>query len=261
MKKTLLMLIVSVFAITVNAQSKWNLGIQLGASGNHSQFSSGMTDANALFSATSYGAGHIGFLARRGISSHFSLQSGIGFSSVGFAYRIAEDYSLLKTTECSGNELRVGTCITRVPVSLIYNSNLNCKNIRFIAGIGFAVGFVDTKWNTEVMNTVEGGELGNTAASVMKTQVRSTNNANGSFTTMLGVEKVFSRGNMLSLTFEGNWGFNKIAESTVNYTVDNKNYNHTFSNSGSYCGVALTYYFLPAGSKKAGRNLPPNPVQ
>lgn len=257
MKKSLLILIISVFAVSVNAQNKWNIGIQLGATGNHSEFSSGMSDANALFSNTSYGTGQIGFLARRGVSNHFSLQSGLTFSSIGFTYSIAEDYSLLKADECHGNQVSVGTCITRVPVSLIYNSNLNCKNIRFIAGVGFAVGFIDNKWDTEDMKNVEGGELGNTSSSVMSAEVRSTNTASGSFTTMLGVEKVFSRGNMLSLTFEGNWGFNKIAESTVKYTVDNKNYNHTFSNSGSYCGIALTYYFLPVSSKKASRNLPP----
>lgn len=257
MKKSLLILAISLFAFTVNAQNKWNIGIQLGANANHSEFSRGMSDANALFTNTSYGTGQIGFLARRGVSNHFSLQTGLSFSSIGFTYSIAEDYSLLKADECHGNQLNVGTCITRVPVSLIYNSNLNCKNIRFIAGIGLAVGFIDNKWATEDMKNVEGGELGNTSSSVMRTDVRSTNTANGSFTTLLGVEKVFSRGNMLSLTFEGNWGFNKVAESTVKYTVDNKNYNHTFSNNGSYCGVALTYYFLPVGSKKASRNLPP----
>ncbi len=257
MKKAILLLFVCAITVTVNAQSNWNIGVQLSVMGNQSTFSSGMSEANALFSNSSYGSGQIGFYARRAISNHFSLQSGIDFSSIGFSYAIAEDYSLLSNDECNNPELRIGTCMTRIPVSLIYNSNLNCKNVRFIAGVGLAVGFVDNHWDTENIKTVEGGELGNTAASLMKTKVNSTNTVSGSFTTLIGVEKVFSRGNMLSLTFQGNWGFNTVAESTVNYTVDNKNYNHTFSNNGSYCGVALTYYFLPVGSKKATRNAPP----
>ena len=46
-----LILLLSLFIVTetVNGQNNWNIGIQLGALGNSSKFSAGMTDANALF--------------------------------------------------------------------------------------------------------------------------------------------------------------------------------------------------------------------
>lgn len=257
MKKAILLLFVCSLTSTLNAQSNWNIGIQLAGIGNTSVYSSGMSNANALFTNSPYGSGQIGFYARRTLNNHFSLQTGLDFSEVGFSYMIAQDYSLLKADECHANELRIGTCITRVPVSLIYNSKLNCRNFRFIAGIGLAIGFVDKEWNDESINTVEVGETGKGVSSTMKSEVQSTNCVNGSFTSLIGAEKVFSKGNMLSLTFQGNCGFNTVAESTVNYTVDNKNYNHTFTNNGSYFGVALCYYFAPVGSRKATRNAPP----
>ena len=71
-----------------------------------------------------------------------------------------------------------------------------------------------------------------------------------SFTWLVGVEKVFKRGSMLDFTFQANYGFSTLAESTVYYTADNKNYHHTFSNDGSYVALAVAYFFRPIGSLK-----------
>ena len=253
MKNLILLLSLFIVTETVNGQNNWNIGIQLGALGNSSKFSAGMTDANALFTNNCYGSGQIGFYTRKTINSHFSFQTGFDFSQLGFSYSIAKDYSLLKERDLCP-QINIGTCITRIPTSIIYNSKPNCKNVRFIMGIGIAIVAIDNHWDNENMATDEISEIVNSGISNMNAEAHSTSKVSGSFTTLIGCEKVFSRGNMLSFTLQGNCGFAPLAESSVTYLVNNKNYNHVFTNDGSFCGFALCYYFLPVGSKKAIRN-------
>lgn len=260
MKKILLLSIIVAFTVSVKAQSQWNIGVQFSALANPSKFYGGMTDANALFTNNPYGSAQIGVSFRRAINNHFSVQSGFDFSEFGFTYTLARDYSLTKA-ENHYAELRTGTCISRIPVIGIYNSKLNCRNVRFIAGLGFSIEAIDNDWQSENSKTVEGDVLGNSSSSVMKEVTHSTTCMSGSFITLIGLEKVFSRGNMFSLTMQGNWGFAPIAQSTVTYMVNNKNYNHTFSNSGSYCAMTLSYYFLPIGTRKMNNSGTPPVMQ
>ncbi|MEO5572302.1 MAG: hypothetical protein ABIT08_00590 [Bacteroidia bacterium] len=254
MKKILLVILISTFAYTANSQNPWNIGIMMGGGGNISQFSGGMANADAKFSNVPFPSGQIGVFARYRISERMSLQSGFDFSSIGFTYLFAQDYSLEQPLD--QNEIMFsGTCVSRIPAMAIYNSKLNCKNWRLISGGGFALNIVDKNWISEYDNFME-CPVGMSEEQIRnyfyKTQEsHSTSAANGSFVWLVGVEKVFKRGNMLSFTFQGNCGFTPIATSTVQYTVDGTAYNHSFTNYGSYAGFGISYYFLPVGSRKA----------
>ncbi len=68
---------------------------------------------------------------------------------------------------------------------------------------------------------------------------------------MIGMEKLLRKGNSLSFTFQGNQGLSTISESTVTYTVANKDYTHTFINRGSLVALSLAYNFSPFGTKEA----------
>ena len=231
------------------AQNRWSVGLQIGAVGNHSKYSSGMSDASALFNNNVFGTGQIGIYFRYRMTERFSFQTGYDFSEFGFSYALAKDYNLLNPHEHYA-ELQTGTCISRLPALIIYNSKLNCRNMRFILGAGLTFTTIDNNWLSESSTRVTSEGVENLVPTDMTQQTHSTTSASSSFTWLIGVEKVFKRGNMLALTFQANYGFNDIAESTVSYTANNKNYTHTFTNNGSWAGVGLCYYFLPMGSRK-----------
>lgn len=248
-KYVLLTLVLTTLFLNTNAQSNWNIGLQWSGYGNYSTYSGGMTEASALFSNNVFGSAQLGVLLRYKLSDHWNLQSGFNFSEIGFSYWLANDYSLLDPME-HFSQLRTGTCLSQVPVMAIYNSKLNCKNVRFIAGVGLAINFIDNNWvsYSSASSKEEGVLVVPDVEMTMQASAQTT--TSGSFTWMIGAEKVFKRGNMLSFTFNFNHGFADIANSTVNYSVDGKNYTHSFVNNGSWAGLGLTYYFLPLGSKK-----------
>lgn len=250
--KYILLFLLIIFQLNSNAQGRGNIGIQLGISGNPSTFSRGMDDANALFANNPYGAGQLAINFRYRIAEHWSLQTGFGFSEFGFEYTLAKDYKLSNSTDHFAY-LRTGTCISEIPVLAIYNSKLNCHNFRFIAGVGFGFTAIDSKWKSETAVPVDQINAENNQPTEMTEQTRSILSASGNFQFQCGVEKVLTRGNMLSLTFQSRCGFSNIATSTVNYVIQNKNYTHTFTNNGSSFGIALSYYFLPVGTRKLNK--------
>jgi len=249
MKK--LLLLVSIFLVGFNsyAQNRWNVGLQLAAVGNMSTYSGGMSDANALFTHAPYGAGQFGVYFRYRLNDRFSLQSGFDGTRIGFNYALAKNYSLLNENE-HYNVLQSSAAITRLPVMLIYNSKLNCRNVRFIAGAGFALVALDNKWTSAANTEISSESANNASTTFMSEETHSLGEGTTSFTWLLGVEKVFKRGSMLDFTIQANYGFSDLAESTVYYTADSKDYSHTFRNNGSYAAFAITYYFRPIGSGK-----------
>ncbi|MFI5219787.1 MAG: outer membrane beta-barrel protein [Bacteroidia bacterium] len=255
MKKILLIAALIMFSYSVNSQSPWNIGVMLSAGGNISQFSGGMEQANALFTHSVHPVGQLGVYARYRIAPNWSLQSGFDFSQIGFTYLFAKDYSLLN--EMDHNEIMYSaTCVSRMPAMIIYNSKLNCRNWRFIAGAGFALNVIDNNWQSSYNDIIEcptgmsEEQMKNYYSEYKFEEAHATSAANGSFTWLMGFEKVFKRGNMFSFTFQGNAGFTPLAESTVQYFADGTNYHHTFTNYGTYCSFGISYYFLPVGSKK-----------
>jgi hypothetical protein len=252
MKKSLLILTLITISLNSFATGEMNIGLTMGGTGNYSKYSGGMTDASALFTNNIFASGWIGVEFRKMFSEHWSFKTGFNFSEFGFSYLLAKDYNLLKP-EDQFIELRTGTCISQIPIMVIYQSKLNCKNWRFIAGGGVAFNVIDNKWisNSTETNEEEGVSQTNKAELTINASAQKT--ANGSFTWMFGFEKVFKRGNMLSFTWSGNQGFSTIATSKVDYKVDGKDYTHSFTNNGSWFGFGITYYFLPIGWKKMNK--------
>ena len=248
-KRIYLLALIILTSVYAQAQNRWSVGLQLGVMANHAKYSGGMSDASALFNNNEFGTGQLGIYFRYRITDRLSFQTGYDFSEFGFNYALAKDYNLLNPSEHYA-ELQTGTCISRIPAIVIYNSKLNCRNMRFIVGGGFTLTAIDNNWESSSSTRVTAEGVENLVPTDMTQQTHSTTSASSSFTWLIGIEKVFKRGNMLALTFQANYGFTNIAESTVSYTANNENYTHTFSNKGSWAGVGLCYYFLPMGSRK-----------
>lgn len=252
-KHTLLIVLLAIVSGFASAQNRLNIGLSFSVYANPSKFTGGMAEASALFNNHPYGSCQLGLEFRYRVSNHWSLQSGLHFGQTGFSYSLAQDYNLLNPSEQYA-ELYTGTCLTQIPVMAIYNTKLNCRHIRFIVGAGFNMSFIDNGWTSYSASTVEAEGVENNNTTEMTEQTTALTTTGGGFTWLIGIEKVFKRGNMLSLTFNANHGFNNMALSTVSYTVENQDYTHIFTNRNNWAGVALTYYFLPAGSRKQAKS-------
>lgn len=245
MKK--LLTLVAAFAIctSISAQNGWRIGVTAGSFGNGSCFSGGDITASALFTHQKFHTGMIGILFRKQMTNHLSFQTGLNFSSLGFQYGMARDYSLMQPkSQFMMNQ--VGTGLASIPATLIWNFNPNCKNVRWFVGAGISLvnhgASSNTSKTTEPSQT-EAANLGITSGANMTQTVSS-----GPFTVlnahcMFGVEKMYRRGTMLSLAAYFNGGFTPVATSNVTYTVNGQTYNHSFTNFNNYAGLTLSYYF------------------
>src|ERR1700751_5514575 len=138
MKKFFLAAAVLAICTSVSAQNGWRIGATIGSFGNHSQFSGGNSTASALFMHEKYGAGMIGVLFRKQLTDHWSIQTGLNFSSLGFQYSMARDYNLMQPkSHLMMNQVSAGT--TTIPATIIYNFNPNCKNVRWFVGGGVSL--------------------------------------------------------------------------------------------------------------------------
>jgi hypothetical protein len=245
MKKSLSALLFVGAVIGASAQTGISYGASFSLAGNQSTLTGGSSDANALFNHNDYGKATLGFTARYFLNSHWSVQSGMGLSSIGFEYDLAKDYSLLKKDDhFTKNSLGIG--VLQIPLTAIYAFNPNCKNSRWFVGAGFSTmsNFANVNKTQHALPTGSDG----TSNSLYLDQTITANK----FTILTGQlmggrEKTLKQGGIIQLGLIANFGFSKIATSTVTYTVDNKLYTHSFTNYGNYCGFVLTYYFKPKG--------------
>ena len=106
-KKTIILLAVAANVMLLNAQENntWRLGVQSGFQGNHSKFVGGMDQANARFHQNKFGSNGLSLIARYDINQHWMLTTGMGVSSTGFEFAIAENLDLESTER--PNPLRV----------------------------------------------------------------------------------------------------------------------------------------------------------
>jgi hypothetical protein len=222
------------------AQKTYHFGISFGTVGNSSSFASGMEEANALFDQADHGAGLISFTFEKDICERFSVETGLSFTELGFTYSLRKNYSLKRPSE-KGEQLMAGNCIGQLPLFFNYRTKLNCSNNRWIIGIGpqlmYATESFDKSSSTEL--TREGVKTGEELSqhSVMASF------AAVSLAGHAGIEHVFKKGSKLRWSVIINHGFSELGYSTVNYTVNNTAYTHTFSNSGSYAGCAVSWFF------------------
>lgn len=249
MKKTLRsILLMMILPLSVSAQSNWSMGLQLASVSNNSTYLAGMTDANGRFNHGEYSGGAFSFLFRYKFDEHWNLQTGLGFVDLGFNYSVANDYSLLhKSDQFTAN--RASFCISQIPLTAIYTFKPNCRNFRYFLGAG--ANFMMNSEITSMRVHSEPESTGNLANTYVDQVMYAPAFAVAAATFTGGIEKILKKGNMLQLSIVTNHGFTPLATSTVKYNADGVNYNHTFTNNGTYWGLAFAYYFKPFGSGKA----------
>jgi hypothetical protein len=243
MKKIILtssFLVAAIFA--ANAQCNWRMGVFAGAVGNHSTYTGGTEIAHARFHHNDLGAGIWGLSFRKTYTDHWSLQTGIQFSEIGYQFAIAENYSLLnKSGHYTYNTIKAGTFA--IPVSVLYHFKPNCRNVRWYVGAGISL--VGTNAQASVSkNVVPDGESATAGTSVYLQQTAQAASHwafNGNLE--VGAEKTFKSGRTLGIALVANGGFTSFMNTTVTYSIDNQTYTHTFSNFGNYAGVKCSYFF------------------
>jgi hypothetical protein len=251
-KKIFTLAIALVICASVSAQTGWRIGATIGSFGNGSVYSGGNSTASALFTHQKFGTGMIGVLFRKQINNHLSFQTGLNFSSLGFQYSMASDYSLTNPKSHYMNN-QVGTGLATIPATLIWNFNPNCKNVRWFVGAGLSLvnhGSSTSSSKTTEPSSSEAANLGITSGANMTQTVSS-----GPITVinahwMFGIEKIYKRGTMLSLAAYFNRGFSQMATSNVSYIVNGQTYSHSFTNYNNFAGLTLSYYFKTLGGHK-----------
>ncbi len=247
MKKAILLLVMGVSSLYLSAQENktWRLGIQWGAYGNSVKYTGGSPNANARFFQNKFGGGSFDLVARYDLNQHWMATTGLGFYSYGFNFGLAENYSLLNMKN-RFSTINTEYAAVEIPFMVFYKFNPNCKNVRWVVGGGFVASFSDSKTVTKsFVQSTEGVSTSN--------YLNSVSSSNGGGHAMLrfaiGREKIFKWGALLNASLVFNAGLSQMATATVNYTVDNQLYTHSFSNNGSYAGLRLTYYFRPGAFK------------
>lgn len=244
MKKLILMVLVIAAITNAKAQKNWSVGVFTSGSGNHAQFSAGSSEANGRFSSNPYGTGTFGLMGRYFLNNHWSLQSGMNLSQVGFEYAVSNDYSLLKKHNEHATKNNVGIGVLQVPLTAIFVTKTNCSNFRFFVGSGVTL---TTSLNNvnETKNIVAKGDEGAINNVYVNQTVSSSQFVIPTVQFMWGIEKLMKKGGIIQGGFVANMGFTNIATSDVTYSIENKVYNHTFTNKGDYMGMMLNYYFKP----------------
>lgn len=241
--KKFIVLAIGLIACSLKAQEDkiWRFGLQWGVHDNQSKFSGGSPNAHARFTQNKYNGGAFDLIARYDYNKHWMAETGLGFNTLGFGYALSENYSFLNIekrfssvkTEFNGIE---------VPFMIFYKFNPTCRNSRWLIGGGFAANFVEGKTITK---SFDPGNEGNTNSKYLNS-VSAINN--GGFALVrfsVGREKIFKNGSFLNASLVFNAGLNAIATSTVNYTIDGKDYEHQFTNNANFIGLRIAYFFKP----------------
>lgn len=250
MKKIILLNVLLIFSIYTQA-SKKNIqyGLSVFGGTNYAQLIGGTDLAHANFYQHDYGTGAFNFNARWFINDKWSVQSGIGFTSLGFEYGFAKNYSLIKNDHFINSKASIE--VTQIPLMAIYNFKPDCKNKSWVLGAGFNFMFSDKAVN----NTIYPNQSKNESIVIPElTSFSHTFNtrkiSTANFQLMFGREKKFNKGNRLAVNAVWNIGLaGEIAKSTVSYTIAGNTYEHIFSNNGHYAGISISYLF----SNKASR--------
>ena len=242
--KQLIIFAIGLVTLTTSAQDNkvWRVGVQFGNSGNISKYSGGMQTANARFNQNIFQAPNINVVARYDFDKHWMLMTGIGFNDIGFGYSISENYSLAKA-KIKNSDIKTDFVAMELPIAMFYKFSPNCKNSRWIVGAGFVATVTEKQTIDKNFSSANDGSTIN--------NLSSESILNGGGTVLLrwsiAREKSFNNGSILQASFMVNMGFKTMASSTVNYTLDNQNYSHNFSNNGSSVGFRLAYFLKPIG--------------
>jgi hypothetical protein len=256
MKKIILLsCILIVGSHSFGTNNKIQYGLSLLGGTNYSQLSGGSDMAHAGFYKHNFGTGAFNFQARYFIDEKWSIQSGIGFTSIGFQIGFAKNYSLIKNDHFIESTATIE--VTQIPLMAIYNFKPDCKNKSWLLGAGFNFMFSGKDINTVMYPTQSKNEtymmpqLTNFSQTVTAGKFSTTN-----IQLMAGREKKFNKGNRLSLNIIWNIGLaGNIAQSKVNYTLDGTDYEHIFSNQGHYAGLNISYLFSSKSTRAKAKML------
>ena len=240
--KHLLIFLLGLSTLTTSAQDDkvWRFGLQFGNCSNKSKQSAGMQVANGRFNQNTFDAPNINFVARYDFNKHWMVLTGLGLNAVGFAYSISEDYSL-NSIKRKVSDIRTIFPTVEVPLSLFFKFDPNCKNIKWVVGAGIAPTLGAQLISDKDFSLTSEGKSTNYLSS------HSVSNGGAAVLVRLSIgrEKMYKNGSILQASLLLNMGFNTTASSTVNYTLDNQNYSHTFTNNGSSVGFRLAYFLKP----------------
>lgn len=243
MKKLLALLALSLNALWLGAQEDgtWRIGVQSGWHVNKSRYVGGMSEANARFHQNPFDAMSFDVIGRYDFNRHWKIESGLSFNSAGFEFALAENYSFVQRgnryTKVSSN---LG--LFELPVMVSYKFNPNCRNWKWFVSAGFSNVFVSSQ-TIDKQYTPNSDGPSNVTYLASTTTSKGGNYLNGRL--MIGREKNFKCGSILSAAFIWNIGFTEMAKATVNYTVDGTAYQHEFSNKGNFVGFRVSYFFRP----------------
>ena len=243
----LILLLLTPLALSAQLSDKWRLGLQFGCYGNWSEFSGGMSDAPAAFSHDPFGTGSFDINVRYEHSLRWAFQTGLNFTSIGFNFTLANDYNL--NDECNNryDMLESSIPVMQVPVMAMYKTKNSCKNWRWVFGAGVVNSFTgDNQYSNEATFTQQQEQN----PEFMKVETRSSGSYHFMTRFMIGREKEFKKGGMLTFMLQGNCGYTEMGYAQVTYNTNNRLYHHEFSNNGSYCGFSIAYTFRPWGRKQ-----------
>jgi hypothetical protein len=242
MKKISAILFICLFTqLSAQSDKTWCFGAQWGFQGNHSSFSGGMEEANAKFRHNSFGGGALNFIARYDHNKHWMLMTGFGFNSFGFDYSLSKNYSLLNE-ESQNSTIRAQFGSVEIPTLIHYKFDPNCKNAKWVLGLGFVHTLIGLQSITESYSESTEGTL---SGEYISSTSQTTKDISCMFRMTLAREKVFKKGGILNASLVFNLGLKEIATSTVEYEVDQQKYEHLFSNNGNYIGFKLAYFLRP----------------
>jgi hypothetical protein len=225
-------------------------GLSLQGLTNYVERTGGSDLAHKDFYKHNFGSGAINFNARYFIDDRWSLQSGIGFTAIGFDFGFAQNYSLTMNNHFLNSAASI--TVTQVPLMLNYSFKPNCSNKYWVVGAGFNFMFS----NQDIINKAYTLPVNENVQTLLPvnyfTQTMNASKfANGSLQLMLGREKKFKRGNLLSVNLIWNIGLSgSLATTRVNYILDGMAYEHVFSNHGHYAGLSVAYLFSSKKSRE-----------
>lgn len=238
--KKLMILVAGILTLSANAQENktWRLGASVGLNSNNAKFSGGMPDANARFHQNPFGTAGIDFIARCDYSNHWMGTAGLGMTSTGYQFALSENYSLLnKSAQFSSIKSDFGKI--EMPVMIFYKLNPDCKNARWLVGGGFVPTWIEGKTtDTSFDKTLEG----TTSSNYLKSTVTSKGGVYMMVRGSIAREKILKNGSLLNAALLFNLGFSETTKADVTYTIDNQNYEHSFTSSGNFIGVRFTYF-------------------
>jgi hypothetical protein len=246
MKKTIIFLAVAISSLHATAQetNTWRFGLQSGFQGNRSQYVGGMSNANARFHQSPFGAGAFGLVARYDLNNHWMFTTGIGSIASGFEFAIAENYSFVGPSK-RFTQIKAGGPNFEIPLLVSYKFNPNCKNWRWFISGGVANVFVK---NQNISKSANQSNDGPSSTNYLSADITSRSGNNLQARWVIGREKMFKCGSILSLSLLLNLGFTELSHATVNYTIDGQSYQHEFSNKGTFIGFRVSYFLKPINS-------------